>query len=270
MALLTQNLGLTPEFISAVDGRELTVEQRARYDRPAARRIYGVDMSDSEIGCYLSHFSIYQKMVAERIPLALILEDDIECDPDFKQVVDELAREETPEWTVVRFQTAKTTVRDGVKPAYLGRKVAVVAGRDLCALRTNVLGACGYLIRLKAAERMVDYGSRIFLPIDQAMDRYWENGILPYVIRPMPVRQSAAFGSEIGHRGRAAAEAPNRLQIIRRRLQRAGDSINKRMFWAARQAPVLRVGLTMLGSRVGRATMVAVTAILAAATVGKV
>jgi hypothetical protein len=85
----------------------------------------------------------------------------------------------------------------------------------------------------------------------------------------MPVRQSAAFGSEIGNRGRAAAEAPSRLQILRRRLQRASDSINKRMFWAMRRGPVLRFSLTWLGSRVGRAAVVAFTAILAAATVGK-
>jgi glycosyl transferase family 25 len=269
MATLTQKLGLTAEFVSAVDGRKLNDEQRARYDRSAARRIYGVDMSDSEIGCYLSHYSIFEKMVAERIPVALIMEDDIDCDPDFKRVVDELVNEANPEWTVVRFQTAKTTVRDGVKPAYLGRKIAVVAGRDLCALQTNVLGACGYLIRLEAAESMLDYGSRIFLPIDQAMDRYWENGILPYVVRPMPVRQSEAFGSEIGNRGRAAAEAPSRIQILRRRLQRASDSINKRVFWMAQKTPVLRLSLNVLGSRTGRAAMVAFTAIAAAVTVGK-
>lgn len=266
MKALTHRLGLNAEFVDAVDGRNLTDVQRARYDASAARRIYGVDMSDSEIGCYLSHFSIFEKMVAERIAIALVMEDDIDCDPDFKSVIDELVAEPDPEWTVVRFQTAKTTVRDGVKPAYLGRRVARVAGRDLCQLQTNVLGACGYLIRLEAAEAMLDYGRRIFLPIDQAMDRYWENGILPYVVRPMPVRQSEAFESEIGSRGRDAAAPPTSWQLFRRRLQRAQDSLNKRLFWASLERPVLRLSLSWLGSRTGRAAVAAFAALVVAAS----
>src|SRR5262245_33796044 len=90
MTSLISRLGLVPQFVSAVDGRRLTAEQRARYSSERAKRIYGCEMSDNEIGCYLSHLSIYSKMVEHRISAALILEDDISCVSDLKPIIDEV------------------------------------------------------------------------------------------------------------------------------------------------------------------------------------
>jgi glycosyl transferase family 25 len=267
MTRLAADIGFTAEFVSAVDGRKLSAEQRARYDGPAARRIYGVDMSDSEIGCYLSHFSVFEKMVAENIPLALILEDDIEVDDDFRHIVGELARQRDPEWTVVRFQTSKDCVADGSKPAAKGRRIGRVGGRELFQLQTTVLGGCGYLISLKAAEAMLAFGQRIFLPVDQTLDRYWENGILPYVVRPLPVRQSARFHSEIGQRGRAVIAKPRGWALLRRRMQRWQDSLNKRIFWWSLQKPAFATGLAQLGSRTARIALTTYAVVAAASSV---
>lgn len=38
-----------------------------------------------EIGCFLSHFLIWEKMVVEKLNEVLVLEDDIRFEPFFKE-----------------------------------------------------------------------------------------------------------------------------------------------------------------------------------------
>lgn len=239
MERLVAQLGLTVEFVPAVDGRSLTADQRARYDVDRSRSIYGCDMTDAEIGCYLSHFSLYEKMVAERIDVAVVLEDDIDCDDDLADLIRDLAAQPEPNWTLVRLQSTKSTIIDPQTPKTRGVTLANIRGRSLCRIGTSVLGGCGYMIRRPAAETMLRYGRRIFMPIDQTLDRYWENGIAPFVLRPFPIRQNDGFESTIGLRGRAIAAATPLWRLIRRRTRRALDGLNKRLFALAQQRPPL-------------------------------
>lgn len=69
--------GLDFEFIDAFDGQLLTSEYLEKnYDSSLAKTIVGRDLTLGEIGCALSHLSIYRKIVADELPFAVILEDD--------------------------------------------------------------------------------------------------------------------------------------------------------------------------------------------------
>lgn len=74
-------LGLACTIIDAVDGRVMSEKERRAISAPEYAGKPG------EIGCYLSHISIYERMCAESIPLALILEDDCELNPAFADVI---------------------------------------------------------------------------------------------------------------------------------------------------------------------------------------
>ncbi|CDH34204.1 glycosyltransferase family 25 protein [Xenorhabdus bovienii] len=65
-------LGLHIEFIEAVYGPEINDEKLEQivYDYPNCK------LTKGEIGCALSHLFIYEKILKENIPRALILEDD--------------------------------------------------------------------------------------------------------------------------------------------------------------------------------------------------
>jgi glycosyl transferase family 25 len=257
MKSLFQKLGLQVTFVSGVDGRALTPEQRNRYKPALARRIYGCEMTDSEIGCYLSHYGIYARMTRENIDTALIIEDDISCVDDLKRIVEQLAPLRAGAWQVVRLQATKSSVRHPASPRAFGQSVGKVGERDLCRLQNGVLGGCAYMIRRPAAEAMLRYGREIFMPIDQTLDRYWENGIVPFVVRPLPVWHTDTFESNIGVRGRALASPVNTLQYLRRRLQRVRDSFDKRVFWASFQRPVMACLLAGIGMRSAQVAMIA-------------
>ena len=223
-------LGIKAEFVPAVDGRTLSPSERAAYDRNKALRIYGVEMMDSEIGCYLSHFRLYERMVDEDIGFALVLEDDVEIGPELLSLLSDLIADPCPEWLVVRLESMRSRVIEPSSPKFLGQCVKQLQAGDLYKLGTHTLGLGGYFIRKEGAQRMLDYGRRIFMPIDQTMDRFWENGILPYIIRPIPIRQQQCFESSIGARPSDRHRAnPLGLRLIRR-WQRFSDGVRKRIF----------------------------------------
>lgn len=66
------------EFIVAVDGREMSEEERKNiFDIEYAEKFYGRDIKPGEIGCALSHQKCYRRIMERNLPYALILEDDI-------------------------------------------------------------------------------------------------------------------------------------------------------------------------------------------------
>ena len=232
MAGLLERLGLAAEFVPAVDGRRLTPSERAAaYDRARALRIYGVEMMDTEIACCLSHHHVYRRMIRDGTETALVMEDDVRVDAAFPQVLQDVLGSGFQDWLVVRLDTKRSQVQEPPSAKFRGTAVAELSGgRTLCRLRTHVLGTGAYLIRREGAERMLAYGGRVFMPIDQTMDRFWENGILPYVVRPFPVLQSEDFGSSTGVRPPDRRGAQPVAVRIARRVQRGIDSLRKRTF----------------------------------------
>ena len=79
MADLLQSVGIDDyEFLKAVDGRSLTQSEVDEvFDTKTSFKRYGRDLSRGEIGCTLSHFKCYRRIVDNDINCALILEDNI-------------------------------------------------------------------------------------------------------------------------------------------------------------------------------------------------
>ena len=65
------------ERVNAIDGSKLKHnELKHHYDVDLNRRQYHSVLTLGEIGCYLSHRKVWQKIVDEHLDFALVLEDD--------------------------------------------------------------------------------------------------------------------------------------------------------------------------------------------------
>jgi len=72
------SLHIAYERFPAVDGKALSYQARNRHVARFRARLARLNkLTPGEVGCTLSHLFIYKKMVEERIPIALIFEDDI-------------------------------------------------------------------------------------------------------------------------------------------------------------------------------------------------
>lgn len=231
MENMLKKMDIDATFVRAVDGKTLTSQERKAYDQKKALRIYGVEMLDNELGCYLSHYRIYRRMIENNLPFALIFEDDIDISPTLPSIVNELVSLKDPKLLVVRLHSMRAKVVEATTQKFTGKEVKSLQHGTLLKLNTHTLGAGAYLISHSGAKRMLHYGERIFMPIDQTMDRFWENGITPYIVRPFPVRQLPQFTTSIGDRSGDRNKGEHFSQFLARRCQRLSDSVRKRLYF---------------------------------------
>ncbi len=184
--------GVPFEFIDAVDGRKFDLANTPCYNRAKRLRYFGRDMIGGEIGCLLSHLKIYEKMNKENIPYAVILEDDVVFEPEFKSVLEKLCETHVP-WDVVRFLGSEKVYARGC------RKIAPLFEKYWMArLPTAPGGAHGYILTLKAARIMIKHMKTNWVPIDTLQGRIWETGIETLVLYPAPLYIDDAAGTTIG------------------------------------------------------------------------
>jgi collagen beta-1,O-galactosyltransferase len=97
MELTMKELGLDFKHFEAVDGKTLTddvlvekgITLLPEYSDPYHKR----QMTMGEIGCFLSHYMIWQRMIELGQEEVLILEDDIRFEPFFMERADQLMKE---------------------------------------------------------------------------------------------------------------------------------------------------------------------------------
>lgn len=97
MELTLNELGIEYTYFEAVDGRKLTDEALVEkgitlmpeYSDPYHKR----PMKMGEIGCFLSHYAIWERIVENNLKEVLILEDDIKFEPYFREHSEELIKE---------------------------------------------------------------------------------------------------------------------------------------------------------------------------------
>ena len=90
-------LGIDYKWVPAMDGRKITEEFLAEagikmlpeFSEP----YHGRALTYGEIGCFLSHYRLWQQIVEEELDLVLIFEDDIKFEPYFISKLEYLTSE---------------------------------------------------------------------------------------------------------------------------------------------------------------------------------
>lgn len=188
--LQTAKLDFT--FFDAIDGRNFDVRQQPSYNSRKRRLYFGRDMSGGELGCMLSHRAIYEKMLAENIDMALVLEDDAVIHEDLSDVIESLKSCPVP-FDLVRFLSSP-------KVAKLKQRVVVpLTGQyTLNRLCTTPGGAHGYIITNAGAQKLLKHTQHYHLPIDTLMGHCWTTGLNAFIVQPGLVWQDLEQENYIG------------------------------------------------------------------------
>ncbi len=183
------SLGIPFEIFNAVDGKELDMSQIA--DRIDDQNVWrrGVELQAGEIGCYLSHESVWQKIVAEKISCAIILEDDAILSDDFSDIFNALPNINY-RWEIVRLSASF--------PSKVLRSVPLTKKRNLVRYGgIYVCSAAAYLISLRGAETLCHHSRKIQCPVDVMYDEPWKTGLHFWDVHPPAVGHSPAEDSLI-------------------------------------------------------------------------
>jgi glycosyl transferase family 25 len=232
MASRLDRTGVGYEFFPAVDGRGFDLSKTPAYDGAKRRRYFGRDMIPGEVGCLLSHRAVYEKMAAENIPYAVVLEDDVIFEADFKEALQALLATKI-KWDVIRFLGSKKIYARGC------RKIAKLTDKYwLARLPTAPGGAHGYVLTLHAAKIMLKHMQRNWLPIDTLQGRMWETGLETLVLYPAPV-QIDNSESTIGEAARMDKTVKltgidKTLYPLYRGIYKVTDTLGKRyVYWSS-------------------------------------
>lgn len=172
-----EKLGLPFEILEAVQGSALTEEEiLAFYDKDYYRGrpdYYTPGM----VGCTLSHFFLYKKIVDEKIEVALVLEDDMVLNKALPQLLEMLSGEIRNDEVILLFYQSYFSINfSGPSALPLLGKYHLYQVAELKGLRSTG----GYMINYEAAKSMVEK----LLPLSTFpdewktfYDRNWLNGV---------------------------------------------------------------------------------------------
>ena len=161
MKSLCSKYKLNCNFIEAVYGKDLDDQAIANvYDENEALRVFKRSLTKGEIGCALSHLSIYQKIVDQNIEKAIIFEDDIEIYDGFFDVIESI--EKFPnDWELVLLGYHQKIIRK-----YFCCQLSLKDKYRLVRLSDIHTGAHAYLINFRGAKRLLSEAIILNQPID--------------------------------------------------------------------------------------------------------
>lgn len=224
-------IGITPTFFPAVDGYRLDIHSLDAYDSRKRRRYFGKDLKPGEIGCLLSHRGIYEKMLAEDIAAAVVLEDDVFFADDFVAVLEDIFASTVP-WDLVRFVGHGRVFELGYRPLAFLR-----GGYSLVRVPTSPSGAYAYLLTKRAAARLLSLMQRNWVPVDIVHSRVWETRLETLLVHPSPVTPDldgpSTIGDERFDKGDTLTGIDRALHPFCRFWYKISNSVGKRLQYHA-------------------------------------
>ncbi|GAB3371828.1 glycosyltransferase family 25 protein [Spongiibacter taiwanensis] len=166
MEELLSNLGVSAVFFHAIDGSLIKPSQKVDlYSSIGSRAKIGRVLTSAEIGCALSHIEVYKKIILQDKKYALILEDDVIIEPDFKSVC--AAAVERIENSDIIFLGSHTS-SNRHKDVFLKirGKTQISLGRYIGYPAEPPYGAYAYLVSRASAKKMLEIVANLSLPID--------------------------------------------------------------------------------------------------------
>jgi glycosyl transferase family 25 len=186
-----QALGVRAQIFPAVDGSQLdraALGPEGRYDDAYAHERFSRSLSMGEIACTLSHVELCRKIVADGLPVAVVLEDDITFIDGVADVVRRALANAPADWELLQlYHWCKDTfpVADGV----LG------FNNKTCL----PLGSLGYVIRQSAAKKLLETALPVCYPADSLIGRSPRVGVKLYGTAPsvITLEGNAIFPTEV-------------------------------------------------------------------------
>lgn len=193
------NTGQSFDFFDAIDGRkDPSFFLFNKYNEKKRFRIKGYPLTQGELGCFASHYLLWEKCIALNEPI-VVIEDDAQLEPCFAEsikLVPELGK-----YGYVRLfvngRKRKFTCIDK-----LGEHNVVQYHRGPGATRS-------YYITPVAAKKFIAAAQEWYLPVDDYMDEFWVNNVPCRGIMPGLVKNETEFDSDVGQLEKA--KKTNRL-----------------------------------------------------------
>lgn len=202
-------------FFDAVDGK-LGHELFSKYDAKRARLIGEIPLSAGHLGCYASHYLVWQQCVQSGRPMIVLEDDALFFKAQFLRFLRH-APELPAELECVRLFDSKS--RNSTN-WLVHRSDGLSVGKFLRGHKS----ATGYYLTPTAAKKFLKHGQRWVEPVDIEMDQFWKNGVECFGVLEPCLTHNPDFQSAIDE-GVDTAQARRGFMRVRWRLYMLGGKI---------------------------------------------
>ncbi|WP_343742931.1 glycosyltransferase family 25 protein [Herbaspirillum huttiense] len=208
-----ERIGMPFRFFDA----ERFQQYPANYDQATRWRVHGNHMNLSEVGCYDSHYRIWEQLVESDDEMWCVLEDDVEIGDGFGATVQAIAAAPFP------FGIMRLCDFGGEDSWQVG---VLSNGSIVKDHRKQPFGTQGYVIHRDAARILVQQARTILYAVDDLINRTWEHGVRTLSVTPsVLVHRNDLMGTTIGR-----VKAKRTLwQKLKREFYMGRDSLNRRL-----------------------------------------
>ncbi|MDY0872570.1 glycosyltransferase family 25 protein [Dongia rigui] len=197
------------------------------YDETEALLAHGRPLRPGELGCYSSHYAIWEQLVADDdADQYVVLEDDVIVDWEYlKKIID-------ADLSPMKIDYLRLYYKYPVRQIVL-MNAFVDRSRSLVELSDFAYGTQGYLITKAAAVRLLMHCRVVRRPIDDELDRSWAHGVRNLSVFPFPLIEESG-ASTIGASRFEKYPMPAHLRV-RRRIHRFVERMRLRKAKAIRR-----------------------------------
>ena len=164
-----------------------------------------------EEACFQSHLKALATFAASGRQAALIMEDDCEFAPDFRETLDAILGYRAL-WDLVKLEGTR---KKGGRPAL---KVAKAGNYDLVASLNPSSGAAAYLVTQAAAARLIEAADGAFEPFDNFLSAHWRHGLKVLDCSPFVARQGLPESTRSETRGPTTRSGLEKFTAWRRHI----------------------------------------------------
>ena len=189
MAAAFAHVGIGFEIWPAVDARTLTDEDRRLVDHEARRSLGLYPIPDGSLANTLSQRAAMQDLIDNGPEMMAVFEDDASFDSMLPAVLSAL-EENGDLFDIVVLQR-----RNPQRPFV--PSISLPTGHTLGRVRFADYGSNGYVITREAARRFLERTPRMVREIDQALSRFWDNGLNVLYVHPPVVSHDHTLDSQI-------------------------------------------------------------------------
>ena len=184
------SLGLRADFFAAVDASRGDLEGISRYDEDRALWTMGHPLAPGEVGCFASHYRLWERCVAMQTPI-VVMEDDVRIDAGFQAAL------EHTRGLIHRYGFVRLS-------ALFERRYQIVTQLDsrhqLIRYLKGPYGTQCYALAPTGAQILIDHAKVWINAVDSYIDAFWTHGLASLAITPFHVAsdEHGADASTIG------------------------------------------------------------------------
>ena len=171
-------LGISHERFDAIDGRQNPHSLFERYDDRQREKYRRKALSGGELGCFASHFLLWQKCIELNKPI-VVLEDDLIINSSLPEALN-IAQEQIVNLRYLRLAGTYP------KPKTF-KKIKSLGQFDLVDHIRGPAGTLGYVISPSAANALIKHAEKWFIAVDDYMDHYWWHSVDCYSLMPFSI-----------------------------------------------------------------------------------